>query len=129
MSEHLCWSSVGGVHANDLLPLPYTEEALAHVGARVEQVQERLGRRILVENVSSYLRVRASRAMPEWEFLAEVARRSGCGMLLDVNNIYVSAHNHGFDAQRYLDAIPRERCRRFTSPASRRNSDPTAARS
>ena len=106
VSEHLCWSSIGGVYANDLLPLPYTEEALAHVVERVERVQETLGRAILLENVSSYVEFAAT-AMPEEEFVAEVARRSGCGLLLDVNNIFVSASNHGFDAQRYLDAIPR----------------------
>lgn len=106
VSEHLCWSSVGGVYANDLLPLPYTEEALAHVVERVQQVQESLGRQILLENVSSYVEF-ADTAMPEAEFVAEVARRSGCGLLLDVNNIFVSASNHGFDAQRYLEAIPR----------------------
>jgi uncharacterized protein (UPF0276 family) len=104
VSEHLCWSSVGGRHANDLLPLPHTEEALAHAVARIDAVQERLGRRILVENVSSYLEF-AESAIPEWEFLAEAARRSGCGVLLDVNNIWVNAVNHGFDARAYLDAI------------------------
>ena len=105
VSDHLCWSSAGGIYANDLLPLPYSEEALAHVVARVQCVQERLGRTILLENVSSYVEY-ADSALPEWEFIAEVARRSGCGILLDVNNIFVSAHNHGFDAQRYLQAIP-----------------------
>jgi uncharacterized protein (UPF0276 family) len=105
VSEHLCWSSSGGVYANDLLPLPCTEEALAHVAARVQRVQERLRRRILIENVSSYLEY-ADAAMPEWTFLAEVAARSGCGLLLDVNNVFVSASNHGFDARRYIDAIP-----------------------
>ena len=105
VSEHLCWSSVGGIFANDLLPLPYTEEALDHVVARVQQTQEHLKRSILLENVSSYIEYTAS-AMPEWEFLAEVAARSGCGILLDVNNIHVSAHNHGFDALQYLDAMP-----------------------
>jgi len=104
VSEHLSWSSIGGRHANDLLPLPFTEEALDHVVARIEAVQERLARRILVENVSSYLELPQS-TIPEWEFVAEVARRSGCGLLLDVNNIYVNATNHGFDARRYLDAI------------------------
>ena len=104
VSDHLCWSSAGGVYANDLLPLPYTEEALAHVVSRVQRVQETLGRRILLENVSSYVEYDDS-AMPEWTFVAEVAARSGCGILLDVNNIYVSAHNHGFDARHYLDAI------------------------
>jgi uncharacterized protein len=104
VSEHLCWSSFGGRHANDLLPLPYTEECLAHVVGRIDTVQERLGRAILVENVSSYLQFPGS-TIPEWEFVAEVARRSGCGVLLDVNNIWVSAVNHGFDARRYLEAI------------------------
>jgi uncharacterized protein (UPF0276 family) len=106
VSEHLCWTSHRGVHANDLLPLPLTEEALAHVVARVGIVQDRLGRTILLENVSSYFEY-ADSAMPEWEFLAEVARRSGCGILLDLNNIHVSAHNHGFDAATYLRAIPK----------------------
>ena len=104
VSEHLCWSHAGGRHSNDLLPLPYTEEALAHVAARVGEVQERLGRRILVENVSSY-HAFAHSTIPEWEFVAEVARRSGCGLLLDVNNIWVSSRNHHFDAREYLDAI------------------------
>ena len=106
VSDHLCWSSAGGIYANDLLPLPCTEEALDHVVARVAQVQDRLGRKILLENVSSYFEY-ADAAMPEWQFLAEVARRSGCGILLDVNNIHVSAHNHGFDALAYLRGIPR----------------------
>jgi len=105
VSDHLCWSSIGGMHANDLLPLPYTEEALAHVVQRVQQVQQRLGRTILLENVSSYVEF-ADAVLPEWDFVAEVARRSGCGLLLDVNNVFVSAHNHGFDARRYLDALP-----------------------
>jgi uncharacterized protein len=104
VSEHLCWSSFAGRHANDLLPLPFTDEALDHVVARVEAVQERLRRAILVENVSSYLTF-AQSDIPEWEFVAEVARRSGCGVLLDVNNIWVNACNHGFDAARYLEAI------------------------
>ena len=104
VSDHLCWSSVGGVYANDLLPLPWTEEALAHVAARVQCVQEALGRGILIENVSSYFEY-ADSSMPESEFIAELARRSGCAILLDVNNVFVSAHNHGFDARRYLDAI------------------------
>ena len=108
VSDHLCWTGVGGHHAHDLLPLPYTEEALAHVVARVGAVQERLGRRIALENVSTYLEFAGS-ALPEWEFLAEVARRADCGILLDVNNVYVSAHNHGFDAEKYLAAIPAER--------------------
>jgi uncharacterized protein (UPF0276 family) len=110
VSDHLCWSSVGGVYANDLLPLPYTDEALAHVVERVLRVQERLGRTILLENVSSYVEFEAS-ALSEAQFLAEVARRSGCGILLDINNIHVSACNHGFDARRYLDAIARDSVR------------------
>jgi uncharacterized protein (UPF0276 family) len=104
VSEHLCWSSAGGRHANDLLPLPCTEEALAHVVARIDAVQQRLARRILIENVSSYLQFEES-TIPEWEFVAAAARRSGCGVLLDVNNIWVNAVNFGFDAYRYLDAI------------------------
>ena len=106
VSEHLCWTSHRGVHANDLLPLPLTEEALDHVVSRVGQVQDRLRRTLLLENVSSYFEY-AESAMPEWEFLAEVARRSGCGLLLDVNNVYVSAQNHGFDAATYLRKIPK----------------------
>ena len=106
VSEHLSWSSVGGTFVNDLLPLPYTEEALELVSRHVEQAQDYLGRRLLVENVSSYLQF-ASSEMPEWEFVAEVARRTGCGILLDVNNIYVSATNHGFDAAQYLRGIPK----------------------
>ena len=105
VSDHLCWSSVGGVYLNDLLPLPYTREALAHVAGRIERVQDTLGRRLLIENVSSYLAFRDA-DMPEWAFLAELAGRTGCALLLDVNNIHVSACNHGFDALAYLDAIP-----------------------
>jgi hypothetical protein len=105
ISDHLCWSSVGGRYAHDLLPLPCTEEALDWVVERVGRVQERLGRPILVENVSSYLGFAAS-ALPEWEFLAALAERSGCGLLLDVNNVYVSARNHGFDPAAYLAGLP-----------------------
>ena len=104
VSEHLSWSSVGGRFANDLLPLPYTEEALRHVSAHIAQTQDYLGRQILIENVSSYLQFSCSR-VPEWEFLDAVAAESGCGILLDLNNIYVAARNFGYDAQRYLDAI------------------------
>jgi uncharacterized protein (UPF0276 family) len=105
VSDHLCWGSVGGHYAHDLLPLPYTEEALAWVAERAARVQDRLGRQILIENVSSYL-VFAHAAVPEWEFLAGVAARAGCGILLDVNNIYVSARNHGFEAVAYLAGVP-----------------------
>jgi uncharacterized protein len=105
VSDHLCWTSIGGHHAHDLLPLPYTEEAIETVVARVGRVQERLARPIALENVSSYVSYRQS-TMPEWEFLAEVSRRSGCGILLDINNIYVSSRNHGFDPLDYLAGVP-----------------------
>ncbi|HXH82857.1 MAG TPA: DUF692 domain-containing protein [Candidatus Tectomicrobia bacterium] len=108
VSDHLCWSGVGGRYAHDLLPLPYTEEALAHVVRRVEAVQDRLGRQILLENVSSYLTYTHS-TLTEWEFLAAVAERADCGLLLDVNNVYVSAANHGFDPRAYLAALPADR--------------------
>ena len=112
ISDHLCWTGVEGRNVHDLLPLPYTEEALACVVDRVRQVQDLLGRQILLENVSSYLTYRSSE-MTEWEFLSEVARRADCSILLDINNIHVSAVNHGFDASQYLNAIPRERVRQF----------------
>jgi len=112
ISDHLCWSSFGGHSGHDLWPLPYTEEALAHVAERVTRVQERLGRRILVENVSSYLTYRHS-TLSEPEFLAALAARADCGLLLDVNNVFVSAHNHGFDPHTYLSALPGERIGQF----------------
>jgi len=108
VSDHLCWGSVGGRYAHDLLPLPYTEEALHHIVARLKTVQDRLGRQILIENVSSYLTF-AHSAMPEWEFLAAVSEQADCGILLDVNNVYVSAVNHGFDAERYITSMPADR--------------------
>ncbi|AEI82184.1 hypothetical protein UPF0276 (plasmid) [Cupriavidus necator N-1] len=104
VSEHLSWSITRGTYLADLLPLPMTEEALAVVCSHVDQVQGALRRRILVENPSTYLQYRHS-TIPEWEFLAEVARRTGCGILCDVNNIYVSACNHGWDAMTYLHAL------------------------
>jgi hypothetical protein len=104
VSEHLCWSSFGARHANDLLPLPHTEEAIGHVVARIGTVQDRLQRTLLVENVSAYVQ-HPHAAMTEWEFLGEVARRSGCRVLLDVNNVWVNAVNHGFDPHRFIDAI------------------------
>jgi uncharacterized protein len=104
VSEHLCWGRGSARHYNDLLPLPYTEEALALMSARVAQLQEALGRRILVENVSSYLEYRSSE-IPEGEFIGELARRSGCGVLLDVNNLYVNQLNHGSDARAAMAAI------------------------
>jgi hypothetical protein len=109
-SDHLCWISVDGDYVHDLLPLPYTEEAARHVAGRIRQVQDVLGRRILVENVSSYLAYEAS-VLKEWEFLRLVAEEADCDLLLDVNNVYVSARNHGFDPRRYLAAIPPERVR------------------
>lgn len=108
VSEHLCWSSVGGHNSHDLLPLPYTEESLRHVTERITKAQERLGTQILVENVSSYLSFRSSE-ISEWDFLATVAEVADCRILIDVNNIYVSARNHGFDPLDYLKAIPRTR--------------------
>jgi hypothetical protein len=108
VSDHLCWSSFGGHAAHDLWPLPYTEQSLAHVVSRVQHVQDRLGRRILLENPSSYVAFAASE-IPEAEFLAEIARRADCGILLDVNNVFVSAANHGWDARAYLAAIPADR--------------------
>jgi len=105
VSEHLCWGRIDGRHLNDLLPLPLTEEALELVADRVDAAQTALGRALLVENVSAYLRF-ASDAMAEWEFVAGVARRAGCRILLDLNNVYVNAVNHGFDPLDYLEAIP-----------------------
>lgn len=108
VSDHLCWTGVGGHNAHDLLPLPYTEEALEHTAARVREVQDRLGRQIALENVSTYLTFAGS-TMSEWEFLAQLSEQADCGILLDINNIYVSAVNHGFDAAEYIDAIAPER--------------------
>lgn len=108
VSDHLCWGSHGGHYAHDLLPLPFTEEALAHVAARVGRVQELLGRRILIENVSSYLTFTHSH-LTEWEFLSELCARADCLLLLDVNNVFVNAHNHGFDARDFLRGVPPER--------------------
>lgn len=107
VSEHLCWSHVDGRHLNDLLPLPFTEEALSLVCERVDAVQAALARPLLVENVSAYLRF-GDDAMAEWEFVSAVARRTGCKLLFDVNNVYVNAVNHGFDPLDYLTAIAGE---------------------
>ena len=105
VSDHLCWTGVGGVTTHDLLPMPLTEESLAHTADRVRAVQDWLGRPLVLENPSSYLEFRAS-TMPEQEFLGRLAEGTGCGLLLDVNNVYVSATNHGFDAAAYIDALP-----------------------
>lgn len=112
VSDHLCWSSVAGRYLNDLLPLPYNEEALCHSSDRIGRIQDYLGRPILIENLSSYLQYRDS-DIPEAEFIAELASRSGCGILLDVNNVYVSACNHGFDAISYIQSLPPGRVQEF----------------
>ncbi len=112
ISDHLCWTGVDGQNLHDLMPLPCTEAALRHVVRRVERVQERLGRRLVLENVSSYVAFTGNE-MAEWEFLAELARRADCELLLDVNNVYVSAANHGFDARAYVDAMPLGRVRQI----------------
>ncbi len=104
-SEHLAWSSHGGLFFNDLLPLPYTEATLALVIAHIDEAQTALSRRLLLENPATYVRF-AQSAIPETEFLQEVARATGCGLLLDVNNVFVSARNHEFDASAYLEAFP-----------------------
>jgi uncharacterized protein len=108
VSDHLCWTGVDGENLHDLMPLPYTHEALTHVVDRISAVQDTLGRRILIENVSSYVEF-AHSEMQEWEFVREVLERADCGLLLDVNNIYVSSVNHGFDPVKYLRAIPANR--------------------
>lgn len=112
VSDHLCWTGVNQINLHDLMPLPYTEEALNHVVNRVQSVQECLGRQILLENVSSYVSYSHSE-LTEWEFLSEVARRADCFILLDVNNIYVSSYNHGFDPMTYLNGIPVDRVKQF----------------
>jgi uncharacterized protein (UPF0276 family) len=108
LSDHLCWTGLAHHNTHDLLPLPYTEETLAHVVARVRQVQDFLDAPILLENPSTYLELEAS-SLTEWEFLGALAREADCGLLLDVNNVYVSAFNHGFDAREYLAHVPYER--------------------
>lgn len=110
VSEHLSWGSFGGRHLNDLLPLPYTEEVVDHLVDRIHQVQDYLGRPFMVENVSCYLQFEHSH-LSEWEFVAAVAERADCDILLDINNIFVNAHNHGFDADDYLNGIPEHRVR------------------
>lgn len=110
VSDHLSWSRIEGFNSHDLLPLPYTEEALATVCRNIDMAQDVLGRAMLVENPSSYLAFGGA-DMTEWEFIGEMSRRTGCGLLLDVNNIFVSAANNGFDAARYIDGIPFERVR------------------
>ncbi|MBI3558426.1 MAG: DUF692 domain-containing protein [Deltaproteobacteria bacterium] len=112
VSDHACWTGVNGQNLHDLMPLPYTEESIAHVVERVKRVQDVLKRRILLENVSSYLTYKHSE-MEEWEFLTEISTRADCGLLLDINNIYVSSINHGFDPARFLDGVPVHRVGQF----------------
>ena len=112
VSEHLCWNSAAGMVINDLLPFPYTQESLAHVARRVQQVQEKLGRQLLVENLSSYLSF-ANSEMSEGDFLAELTRRTGCGILFDVENLYVNARNLGVDAAAFINTIPAEAVKEY----------------
>jgi uncharacterized protein (UPF0276 family) len=112
VSDHLCFTGLRGINLHDLLPLPYTEEALDHVAERVMRVQDRLRRRLVLENVSSYVTYAASE-LTEWEFIANLCQRADCEVLLDVNNVFVSAFNHEFDPKAFLRGIPRERVRQF----------------
>ena len=108
ISDHLCWTGINGLNLHDLFPLPYTEEAVRHVAARIRQVQDTLERRLVIENVSSYLAY-ADSSMSEWEFISAICAEADCLLLLDVNNIYVSSVNHGFDARSFIDGIPARR--------------------
>lgn len=112
ISDHLCWTGVNGRNLHDLLPLPYTPEVVGHVAARIREVQDFLERPMLIENVSSYMTFNDS-TMTEWEFISEIVEQADCGILLDINNIFVSAFNHRFDAREYIDAIPVERVIQF----------------
>ncbi|MET0661115.1 MAG: DUF692 domain-containing protein [Steroidobacteraceae bacterium] len=112
ISDHLCWTGVAGLNLHDLMPLPYTEEALLHVAARTRQVQDFLGQRIVLENVSSYLDYTDS-SLSEWDFLATLTAEADCDLLLDINNIYVSSVNHGFDPLEFLAGVPKERVRQL----------------
>lgn len=112
VSDHLCWTGISKINLHDLMPLPYTEEALNHVVQRIQKVQDFLGRQILLENVSSYVTYKDS-AVSEWEFLTAIAEQADCYILLDINNIYVSSYNHGFDPLTYLNYIPVKRVKQF----------------
>ena len=112
ISDHLCWTGVHGVNLHDLLPIPYTEEALDHIADRVNQVQDYLGRALTLENVSTYVSMKDSQ-MTEWEFISELAKRTGCWLLFDVNNVFVSAFNHGYDAHDFINGIPADRVVQF----------------
>jgi len=107
VSDHLCYTGMGGTNTHDLLPIPYTKAMLAHIVARIKEVQDILGRNIVLENPSSYIEFSESQ-MSEWDFMSEMAVQADCGILLDVNNIYVSAFNHNFSAEKYIDSIPSE---------------------
>ena len=112
VSDHLCWTGTESLNLHDLLPMPYTQAALRHLTQRLQQVQDALGCPILMENVSSYVTYQADE-MSEWEFIAELAKRSGCDLLLDVNNVYVSSVNHGFDPHAFIDAMPARHVRQI----------------
>jgi uncharacterized protein (UPF0276 family) len=112
VSDHLCWTGTQGVNMHDLLPLPYTEETLLHVCERIQRVQDFLGRRLVIENPSTYVAFAADQ-MREWEFVGEMLQRADCELLLDVNNVYVSSVNHGFDPKHYINAIPATRVRQI----------------
>jgi uncharacterized protein (UPF0276 family) len=112
ISDHLCWTGVDGINLHDLLPVPFTYETLRHIARRIGEVQDFLGRRILIENVSSYITYRASE-MTEWQFLSALAEEADCLLLLDVNNVYVSSVNHGFDARAFINGVPVERVQQF----------------
>lgn len=112
ISDHLCWSSVHGMNTHDLIPLPYTQSTINHIADRIRRAQDFLGRELIIENVSSYLQYTDS-VMPEWEFFSKVVEAADCGMLLDINNIYVSARNHDFTPEDYLNKIPSERVRQL----------------
>jgi uncharacterized protein (UPF0276 family) len=122
ISDHLCWTGIGGRNLHDLLPLPYSEEALGHVADRIAAVQDALGRRLLLENVSSYVDFAAS-TMAEWEFLAALTARTDCLLLLDVNNVHVSAFNHGFDPADFIAGIPAERVQQIHLAGQEDNGD------
>ncbi|CAN5320175.1 DUF692 domain-containing protein [soil metagenome] len=112
ISDHLCWTGLNGINMHDLLPLPHTEEAIQHIVDRIKAVQDYLGRQILLENVSSYVTYKDS-TIPEWEFLTHIVERADCFILLDINNIYVNSYNHGFEPQKYINAIPKNRVVQF----------------
>lgn len=122
ISDHLCWTGVHGLNMHDLLPMPMTEESINHVAGRVRQVQDVLGRQLMLENASTYVTFTEDE-MTEWEFLSEIANRADCAILLDVNNIYVSAFNHGFSADDYLSGVPKDRVRQIHLAGHEHNGD------